>query len=178
MLPACSAPLLQPLSTDPSAQGRCLVPTDIPQLLLLRKEIFIDFSTNLNGSLCACFAHCTQHHLSVKAVKRLGAQRPGPRLPAVVQLCEPHLCRPPLSISVARSCPRERRETHAAVGTPSGGTGHVRLRPTRPGSASGAPWAQEAPHLSWVLASRPRSLHIEGGEGRCVCSALSSGDLI
>ena len=47
VLPASSACLLQPLSTDPPAQGPGLVPTSLPQSPLIEKKIFVDFFLNI-----------------------------------------------------------------------------------------------------------------------------------
>lgn len=52
---------------------------------------------------------------------------------------------------------------HAVVCTPSMGTGHVGLRLSQPGSASGSRGVRRL-YLSWVLASRPCSLRVEGSE--------------
>lgn len=168
-LPACPAPLLQPLSTDPPTQGPCPVLTYIPRSPFIKKEMFVDFSTNLHGPVCD-LPSAPPHREGDGGAWVHGGRR----------TCCPPRCRSASCLATDRHRafawqgpgPSERRETCATVCTSSVGQ---RMRdsalPTRlclrgmvgPGT----------PPLSWVRALAC-SLHMEGAEGR-EFAMLSSG---
>lgn len=167
-LPACSAPPLQPVSTDPPAQGPRPVLTSIPQSPFIKKEMFVDFSTSLHGPVCELPLAPPHREGHGEAWVHGG---PG--------TCCPPWCRS--ASSIATDCHRafvwqgpgkgEARDVchcvHRECGDSAQGAQALPTRLCLRGAVGPG-----TPPLSWALALGPHSLHTKAAEGRGVCSAV------
>lgn len=176
--PACSlrpaffAPLLQPLSADPSGRGSRLVPAYIPQQPLIKTRRGFHKAPWIHPALVCC----VPHRPTPRPRRRAASPTPHPRSGAPLcraDLAQLHCGRSPPGLRVARSCPRER---HACQ------SGTDRAHATQAAPPEALPWAPVGhrlliffgvwaclPKLKGVLASRPCSLHV-GGRQAGVCT--------